>query len=73
MLIAPPEIHNLSSDILDHYLEYIDNTYNGAKVGDGGARDAEMTRALYDAMRADLGEPGHPEVSPVSGPASSSR
>jgi len=60
LLIAPKDVNKLAEDLTDSYLSYITATVRGASLEEPTGPAAHMQSQLYDAMRADLDEPGEP-------------
>lgn len=60
LLIAPSGVRKLAADLADSYVSYITATVRGAPLDEPTAPAAHMQDRLYDAMRADLAEPGEP-------------
>jgi hypothetical protein len=57
LLIAPNDVRKLAADLTDSYLSYITATVRGASLDEPTEPVGHMQSQLYDAMRADLGEP----------------
>jgi hypothetical protein len=60
LLIAPMGVRKLATDLNDSYLSYITATVRGASLDEPTEPAGHMQNQLYDAMRADLGEPVEP-------------
>jgi hypothetical protein len=60
LLIAPNGVSKIATDLTDSYVSYITATVRGAPLDEPAAPAAHMQDQLYDAMRADLAEPGGP-------------
>ena len=60
LLIAPKDVNRLAADLTDSYLSYIIATVRGASLEEPTGPAAHIQNQLYDAMRADLAEPGEP-------------
>ena len=60
LLIAPAGVRKLAADLTDSYLSYITATVRGASLAEPAEPAGHMQGQLYDAMRADLGEPAEP-------------
>jgi len=57
LLIAPTDVRKLAADLTDSYLSYTTATVRGASLDEPTEPPGHMQSQLYDAMRADLGEP----------------
>jgi hypothetical protein len=60
LLIAPAAVRKIAADLTDSYLSYITATVRGASLEEPTEPAGHMQSQLYDAMRADLGEPTEP-------------
>jgi hypothetical protein len=60
LLIAPEGVRKLAADLADSYASYTTATVRGASLDEPTGPAAHMQSQLYDAMRADLAEPGEP-------------
>lgn len=60
LLIAPMGARKIAADLTDSYLSYITATVRGASLDEPTEPAGRMQNQLYDAMRADLGEPVEP-------------
>ena len=60
LLIAPNGVRKIAADLADIYVSYITATVHGASLDEPTGPAALMQDQLYDAMRADLAEPGQP-------------
>ena len=60
LLIAPAGVRKLAADLTDGYLSYITATMRGASMDEPTEPAGHLQDQLYDAMRADLGEPAGP-------------
>ena len=60
LLIAPYDVRKLAADLADSYVSYITATVRGAPLDEPASPAAHVQEQLYDAMRADLAEPGEP-------------
>ena len=60
LLIAPDDVRKLAANLADSYVSYIAATVHGAPLDEPAGATAHMQDQLYDAMRADLAEPGVP-------------
>lgn len=63
LLIAPAGVRKLAADLTDSYLSYITATVRGASLDEPAEQADHRQNQLYDAMRADLGEPAEPAES----------
>jgi hypothetical protein len=57
LLIAPEPVRKLATELTDNYVSYITATVRGASLDEPSDPLGHMQSQLYDAMRADLGEP----------------
>jgi len=60
LLIAPEGVRKIAADLTDSYLGYITATVRGASLAEPTEPAGQLQNQLYDAMRADLGEPVEP-------------
>jgi len=60
LLIAPEGVRKIAADLTDSYLGYITATVRGASLAEPTEPAGHLQNQLYDAMRADLGEPVEP-------------
>lgn len=60
LLIAPEGVRKIAADLADSYVSYTSATVRGASLDEPTGPAAHMQSQLYDAMRADLAEPGEP-------------
>jgi hypothetical protein len=60
LLIAPEGLRKIAADLTDSYLGYITATVRGASLAEPTEPAGQLQNQLYDAMRADLGEPVEP-------------
>lgn len=60
LLIAPKGVRKIAADLVDSYVSYITATVRGASLDEPTGPAAHVQNQLYDAMRADLAEPGEP-------------
>lgn len=60
LLIAPNDVRKIAADLADSYVSYTTATVRGASLDEPTGSAAHMQSQLYDAMRADLAEPGEP-------------
>ena len=60
LLIAPYDVRKITTDLADSYVSYITATVRGAPLDEPASPAAHVQEQLYDAMRADLAEPGEP-------------
>jgi hypothetical protein len=68
LLIAPTAVRKLAEDLTDSYLSYTTATMRGASLDEPAEQAGHMQNELYDAMRADLGEPAEPAEPAESAP-----
>jgi hypothetical protein len=60
LLIASTGVRKIAADLTDSYLSYITATARGASLDEPTEPAGHLQNQLYDAMRADLGEPVEP-------------